>query len=121
AGFLVTLLLHFLNVLSNYVNTKLEQRMVLDFRSDLFEHAQRLSLAFHDRRRSGSLIFAINFQGDAAASLMMTIPALGQSIITLVGMFWISLHIDRRLALLSMLVVPFLYYYVGYYARNIQD
>src|SRR5215204_1591560 len=76
AGFVVTVLLHFLNVVSNYVNTKLEQRMVLDFRSDLFAHAQRLSLAFHDRRRSGSLIFAINFQGDAAAGLMMTVPAL---------------------------------------------
>ena len=121
AGFCVTVLLHFLNVINNYVNTKLEQKMVLDFRSDLFEHAQKLSLAFHDRKRSGSLIFAINFQGDAAAGLMMTIPALGQSIITLVGMFWISLHINRNLALLSLLVVPFLYYFVGYYAKHIQE
>ena len=34
-----------LGVLNNYVTTKLQQYMVLDFRSDLFDHAQRLSRA----------------------------------------------------------------------------
>src|SRR5437016_6215406 len=34
-----------LGVVGNYVSTKLQQHMVLDFRSDLFQHAQRLSLA----------------------------------------------------------------------------
>ena len=77
-------------MLDNYVNTKIDQSMVLDFRSDLFQHAQRLSLAFHDQRRSGMLIYAINFQADAAARLVMTIPPLAQSVLTLVGMFWIT-------------------------------
>ncbi|HET6879208.1 MAG TPA: hypothetical protein VFI31_03595, partial [Pirellulales bacterium] len=35
AGLLVTLLQSALTVIDNYVNTKLEQRMALDFRSDL--------------------------------------------------------------------------------------
>jgi len=38
-------------------------------RSDLFRHAQRLSLAYHDQRRSGMIIYAINSQADAAARL----------------------------------------------------
>jgi len=45
AGVVVTLLMHGLTVIDNYVNTKIQQHMVLDFRSDLFQHAQRLSLA----------------------------------------------------------------------------
>ena len=89
AGFLIVLLQDTLNVLGNYVNVRIEQNMVLDFRSDLFQHAQRLSLAFHDHRRSGMLIYAVNFQGDAAARLVMTVPPMVQSAITLVGMFWI--------------------------------
>lgn len=119
-GVLVTLVQHSLTVLDNYVNTKLDQNMVLDIRSDLFQHAQRLSLAFHDRRRTGKLIFAINSQGDAAARLVMTIPPLAQSVLTLIGMFWVLCAIDLHLALLSLVVVPFLYYSVRYYVRHMQ-
>ena len=39
--------------------------MVLDLRSDMFRHAQRLSLAFHDRTRTGQLMFEINNQASA--------------------------------------------------------
>ncbi len=120
-GILITFTENILSVISNYVQTKLEQKMILDFRSDLFEHAQRLSLAFHDQRRSGSLIYAINFQADAAAGLIMTIPPLVHSALSLVGMFWISLTIDPKLAWLSLTVVPFLYYSVHYYSTRIQD
>jgi len=36
-------------------------------------------------------------------------------------MFWISFRMDWSLALVSLAVVPFLYYSVGYYATHIQD
>ena len=121
AGLLFTLLCQGLSVLDNYVNTKIDQNMVLDFRSDLFQHAQRLSMTFHDQRRSGQLIYAINFQADAAARLVMTIPPLVQSLLTLLGMFWISFLIDAKLALLSLTVVPFLYCSIRYYLRNIEQ
>ena len=120
AGFAFVLLQDALNVLGSYVNVKVEQNMVLDFRSDLFQHAQRLSLAFHDQRRSGMLIYAVNFQGDAAARLVMTVPPLAQSAITLVGMFWIVYRMDRTLGLLSLSVIPFLFYSVRYYVKHIQ-
>ena len=120
AGFAFTLLANALSVFDSFINTKTEQNMVLDFRSDLFEHAQGLSMAFHDQRRAGGLIYAINFQADGAARLVMAVPPLAQSAVTLVGMFWIVFHIDRTLALLSLTVVPFLYYSVGHYATHIQ-
>jgi len=121
AGVVVTLLMHGLTVLDNYVNTRIEQSMVLDFRSDLFQHAQRLSLAFHDRRRSGNLIYAINSQGDAAARVVMTIPPLAQSVLTLTGMLWILFVMEPTLALLSLAVLPFLYYSVNYYMTHIES
>ena len=34
---------------NHYLGAKIEQNMVLDLRSDLFAHVQRLSLTFHDR------------------------------------------------------------------------
>src|SRR4029453_8933599 len=94
--------------------------MILAFRSDLFRHAERLSLAFHDQRRSGMLIYAINSQADAVARLVMAIPPLAQSVPTLVGMFIVLLLIHWQLAVLSLVVVPFLYCSVGYYMKHIQ-
>jgi ATP-binding cassette, subfamily B, bacterial len=120
AGLAITLVENALTVLNSYVQTKLEQGMVLDFRGDMFQHAQRLSMAFHDQRRSGMLIYAINYQADAAVGLIMAVQPLGQSLLTLVGMFWILLFIDQQLALISLVVVPFLYYAVGYYIKHIQ-
>ena len=120
-GLVIQLLISGIHVLTNYVNTKIDQYITLDFRSTLFLHAQKLSLAFHDRRRSGMLIYVINSQGDAPAGLIMTIPMLAESALTLAGMFWISFRMDWELALVSLAVVPFLYYSVGYYATHIQD
>jgi ABC-type multidrug transport system fused ATPase/permease subunit len=119
-GFLLALLHSGLSVFDNYVNTKMDQSMILDFRSDLFQHAQRLSLAFHDQRRSGTLIYAINFQADAAARLVMAIPPLVQSGLTLIGMLWVSFLIDPVLCVLSLSVIPFLYYSVHFYMTRIQ-
>lgn len=121
AGLVVALIHNGISVLNSYFQTKLEQKIVLDFRSDLFQHAQRLSLAFHDQRRSGMLIYAINNQGDAVVGLIMIVPTIVQSLITLVGMFWIVFLMDRWLALLSMMVLPVLLYSVRYYATRIQE
>ena len=121
AELLIALSNNVLNVVTEYVSTSLDQWMVLDFRSDLFQHAQRLSLAFHDRRRSGMLIYVINTQGEAATGLVMSIPAIAHSVLTLVGMFWIVFWMDWGLALLAMLVLPFLYFSVRYYIMRIQS
>ncbi|MBT8397674.1 MAG: ABC transporter ATP-binding protein/permease, partial [Gemmatimonadetes bacterium] len=119
-GFGLTLLGNGLKVFNSYVETRLSQGMVLNFRSDLFRHAQRLSLAYHDRRRSGTLIFAINFQANSASGLVMALLPLAQSALTLVGMFWITYTLDPPLAVLSLSVVPFLYLAVGHYVSRIQ-
>jgi ATP-binding cassette, subfamily B, bacterial len=119
-GLFVTLGVNVLDVLENYVNTRLNLSIGLDFRGDLFEHAQRLSMSFHDQRRSGMLVYLVNYQCGAGPGLIMAVPPLAQSVLTLAGMFWITLLMDARLALLSMTVVPLLYFSVGYYIKYIQ-
>jgi ATP-binding cassette subfamily B protein len=119
-GLVVTALQHGLAVVDEYVNTRLDQAMVLDLRSDMFRHVQRLSHAFHDAKRTGQLMFEINNQASAVGSITVAIPPLLQSAVTLVGMFLIVLKIEPTLALLSLTVVPFIYSSAGYYARSVQ-
>lgn len=120
SGLIVVLLEGAMSVLHNYLATKLDQYMTLDFRGDLLRHAERLSIAFHDQKRSGMLIYAINFMASSAAGLVMAVPPLAQSALTLVGMFVITMTLDWRLALLSLTVIPFLYATVGLYTKRIQ-
>ena len=59
--------------------------MVLDFRSDMFQHAQRLSLAFHDTESKGILMYRINNQAAAMGQIVTALPAVAQSLLTIIG------------------------------------
>jgi ABC-type multidrug transport system fused ATPase/permease subunit len=119
SALLIAVLQNVVTVLNEYVTTKIDQNMVLDFRSDMMQHAQRLSLSFHDQRRTGRVIFAINNMGGEVARLLMVIPPLAESLLTLVGMFWIVALLDWEVALLALGVVPFLYYSVTRYMNRV--
>jgi ATP-binding cassette, subfamily B, bacterial len=106
-------------VLNHYLSSKIEQNMVLDLRSDLFAHAQRLSLTFHDERQTGQLMSQINVQAAAVGNIVMVVPPIAEATLTLVGMLVIATLIDWQLALMSLLVVPFLYWSFGIYGRRI--
>ena len=120
ASFFITLLVYGVAVLDRYVNTKLDQRMALDFRSDLFEHAQKLSMAYYDKRRTGHLIFIINSQGESVSRLIMTIPPVAQSLITLTGVVILSWRIDHQLTVIALSIAPLLGIATHYYMKNVQ-
>ena len=121
AGLVITIIGSAIHVLNSYVNTKLEQRIIADFRGDLFRHTERLSVAYRDQVSTGRLMYAINFEATAAGSLVLSIQPLAQAFLTVIGMVWISFTIDSSLALLSLAVVPLLYWAIRYYATHIQE
>lgn len=108
-----------MTVVNNYVESKVRQFMVLDLRSDLFEHCQKLSFAFHDQRRTGELMARINYTAASIGTIVMSLPPLAQSAVTLTGMFCIAFAIDYQIALVSLVVLPFLYYSLGLYGTKI--
>jgi ATP-binding cassette, subfamily B, bacterial len=120
ATIVIALLTQVLAVLESYVNTKLEQRVALDFRSDLFDHCQNLSQAYHDERSTGMFMYQINFEAHNAGVIAVAIPSLLQSILTILGMFYITYLLAPPLALLSMAVIPPIYYSTIYYSRRIE-
>ena len=116
---LVTLAVHGLGVLNDYVNTKIDMLMVLDFRSELFRHVQRLSFDYHDERRTGEFMGRINGQASSLGAVTVSAFPLVQSTLTLVGMLWVAYRINPPVALLSMSIVPFIYFSTGYYGSRI--
>jgi ABC-type multidrug transport system fused ATPase/permease subunit len=119
ARFLIIVAGNGFTVWNHFLGAKMEQNMVLDLRSDLFAHAQRLSLTFHDRRKTGALMSQINLQAASVGNVVMVIPPLLEAGLTLIGMFVISVLIDWEIALLAMLVLPFLFWSFNVYGRRI--
>lgn len=109
-----------LGLASTYLNLQVGQQMVLQFRSDLFRHLQRLSLPFHDSRPVGDSIYRVTSDTYSVQTLLLSnlLPLLTSSL-TLVGMFAILWRLDWQLALLALAVTPFLYTTVRYYAGRL--
>jgi ATP-binding cassette subfamily B protein len=119
ARFLLIVFGNAVTVLNHYLGAKTEQNMVLDLRSDLFAHAQRLSFTFHDRKQTGALMSQINLQASAVGTIVMVVPPIAEAMLTLVGMFVISMYLDWEIALVALVVLPFLFWSFNAYGRRI--
>src|SRR4051812_5095644 len=76
AGLVLTALAYGLGIVDNYVNTKLNLQLVLDFRGQLYEHVQRLSPMFHDRVPAGQVMYRLNQQANAIGAIVVGLPPL---------------------------------------------
>ena len=117
--FLIIVFGNAFTVWNHFLGSKMEQNMVLDLRSDLFAHVQRLSLTFHDKRQTGALMSQINLQAASVGNVVMVIPPLVEAGLTLVGMFAIAMLIDWQIAVGAMIILPFLVWSFGLYGKRI--
>jgi len=103
-------LLGALAVSSNYATISVGQRMVNDFRGELYAHLQRLSLAFHSRREVGDLLFRLTADTFAIQTLTMNgfFPIL-TSVVLLGGMITVMLRMDLAMTLVALAIVPILF------------
>lgn len=117
--FMTVVIGNLFTVANHYLGARTEQNMILDLRSDLFRHVQRLSLTFHDHKQTGALMSQINLQAAAIGNIVMVIPPIMEATVTLGGMLVIASLVDWELALMSLVVVPLLYWSFGVYGRRI--
>jgi ATP-binding cassette, subfamily B, bacterial len=120
ATMLLTLLSGAMQVWNEYLSTTVDQRMVLDLRSEMFQHAQKLSLAFHDTESKGILMYRINQQASSMGQIVVQLPVVAQNVLTILGMAFIAVKIDPVLALLALGITPFIVYSTTYYTDRIE-
>lgn len=122
AGVAVQLLNEVAAALGTRVQTETGQRMVYELRGRLFEHIQGLSLHHHVTTTRGDAIYRIDADAYSIENIVMSgfLP-LATSIITLVVMFVILFKLDATVAVLSLMVVPFLYLCLRFYMHTIVE
>lgn len=104
-----------------YLTTSVAQWISYDLRLTIYAHIQKLSLAFHDNKRTGDLISRVTDDIEAIQSFIMN-GLLGVLInaMTLVGMIAVMFWLNWKFTLIALSVVPILFVVVYSYTRRIK-
>ena len=89
------------------IMARVGQSIILDLRTDLFAHLQKLSLSFYSRYSVGRVITrVINDVGVLREFLTWAILAVARDVVMIVGIVIAMLLMDWRLSLLTFTVLP---------------
>jgi ABC-type multidrug transport system fused ATPase/permease subunit len=98
------------------------QRMVYDLRYKLFNHLQALGLYHHITTSTSDAVYRVDIDAYSIENLVMSgIFPLATSVTTLLVMFTILASKDLTIALLSLVVVPFLFVCLRYYTSTLAN
>ncbi|MDG5472645.1 ABC transporter ATP-binding protein [Jeotgalibacillus sp. ET6] len=99
----------------NYWGHKLGINIETDMRQELFEHVQKQSFRFFDNTKTGHVMSRITNDLFDIGELAHHGPEdIFIAFMTFIGAFWIMLTINVKLALVAIIVVPFLIWLITY-------
>jgi len=101
--------------------TTLGQRVTHELRCRIYTHAQRLSMSFHDKKRTGDIISTATADVDGIQSAITSgvLDTLYYTLL-LVGMSALMLYLDWRFTLIALAVLPALSIVVYTLTRRIK-
>ena len=104
-----------------WVTTTVGQWVTHDLRSRLYSQVQRLSLAYHDRSKTGDLISRVTSDIDSIQTFIVSgLLSIIVDVVTIVAMVGVMFYLNWRLMLIAMAVVPALFAIVYSYTRRVK-
>ena len=105
-----------------YATNYLGQEIIKDIRVKLFDHLLKLKLSFFDKTPIGTLVTRAVSDIESIASIfsegiLTIIGDLLKIVVMLMAMFW---FFDWKLVLISLSVMPILYYATRWFQQNIK-
>src|SRR6266699_188835 len=97
------------------------ERILLDFRAELFRHMQRLSLLFHDTKGSAETLYRMQHDATATQSIAIdsAVPLI-TSALTLAGMLYVTVRMAWQMALVAGVVSVVLFVAGKRYRRGLR-
>src|SRR5947209_7334006 len=117
----IQLLWGIMNWITSYLFVKIGLQALLKLRTDIYSHLQRLSLKYHDARRSTDSSFRVAYDSQSIQTIYNKgFTNIFGSTITLIGTFVIMLRLDWQLTLISLAIVPLLLCAIYFFAHRIR-
>jgi ATP-binding cassette subfamily B protein len=105
-----------------YLTTSVGQWVMHDLRRTLYHHIQRLSLSYHDQKKTGDVISRVTSDIDAVQDFVsQALLGIVVNTLTLMGMLAVMFYLDWRFTLIALSVAPFLFAVVYIYTRRIKE
>lgn len=109
------------NWATNYILVKVGLQALLKMRTDLYSHLQRLSLKFHDTRRSADSSFRVAYDSQSVQTIYNKgFTGIFGSAVTLIATFVIMVRLDWQLTVLSLGIVPLIILAIYFFAHKIR-
>jgi subfamily B ATP-binding cassette protein MsbA len=102
--------------------TAVGQRVMHELRRTFYWHIQRLSMSYHDNKRTGDVISTVTNDIDSIQSAVSSgvLDALYYALV-LFGMIGVMLYLDWRFTLIALSVLPLLFLVVYTFTRKIKQ
>jgi ATP-binding cassette subfamily B protein/subfamily B ATP-binding cassette protein MsbA len=107
--------------LTSIMTLRVSLQSLLRLRTELYAYLQSLPLKFHDERRSADSSFRVAYDSQSIQAVYSKWFFIFQSTITLAATFATMWAFDWQIALLSLLVVPFMVLAVYLFGQRIRD
>jgi ATP-binding cassette subfamily B protein len=102
---------------SSWIMARISQDALRRLRRDLFEHLQKLSIAFFDTHTAGELMSRLTNDIDAInQAVSQNVVSLAASVLSLVGILIAMFVLNVWLALSAILVVPIMFWFTQFVA-----
>ena len=109
------------NLLSNTLLIKIGLKALLHLRTQLYSCLQSLPLQFHDTRRSSDSSFRVAYDSQSIQTIYNKgFATIFGAVVTLVGALTIMFRMNWQLTLVSMIVIPPLYWAIQHYGDRIR-
>jgi len=103
---------------SSWLMARISQDALRRLRRDLFEHLQKLSIAFFDQHSAGELMSRLTNDIDAInQAVSQNVVSLVASVLSLVGIVIAMFVLNHWLALAALLVVPIMFWFTQFIAK----
>ncbi|WP_251669320.1 MULTISPECIES: ABC transporter ATP-binding protein [unclassified Sporosarcina] len=105
--------------LQNYWMVGIAQQTVYRMRTQLFSHLQKLPIRFFDKRQHGELMSRVtNDIENVSQTLNSSLIQVFSSVLTLLGTVSIMLYLSPLLTLLTMIIVPLMFFAMRWITRR---
>src|SRR5712672_1378525 len=107
AYFMLLLISFGLEYTQTYLMLWIGQKVMFDFRSQIFRHLQHMHIGYYDKNPVGRLVTRVTTDVDALNEMFTSgVVSIFEDIFVLLGIAIIMLRLDWRLGLITLAVLP---------------